>query len=484
MLLQRQAPSLRHITTAHLAQTMTLLGLTAVELRQKIESELASNPALELIEERRCPNCHRILPGKSSCPYCSRPQGSSPDQPIVFVSPREDFHSFGSSASEEMPEELQTASIEDLPHFVLRQIAPELQPTERSLAAHILTSLDEDGLLTVPLLEIARYQHAPLSRVESVLRLIQHAEPIGVASPTPQEALLIQLEVLSETRPVPRLAVEAVQQGMDLLSRHRYIELGHLLNITTSQAKEIARFISENLNPFPARMHWGDINFASNSGTSGENTYRYPDIIISVLNEKDENTPLVVEVALPISGTLRVNPLFREAIHQAPLEKADKWKSDLEQATLLVKCLQQRNHTIVRLMQRLTVLQREFILNGEAYLKPITRASLSKELEVHESTISRAVSSKVVQLPNGHIVPLAMFFDRSLHIRTALKQIVEQEKQPLSDTEIAELLALQGFPVARRTVAKYRSIEGILPAYLRKAVQFSPRQPVVIPQIV
>ena len=115
--------------------------------------------------------------------------------------------------------------------------------------------------------------------------------------------------------------------------------------------------------------------------------------------------PLIVEIAMPFYGTLRVNPLFREALQQAPAEKSELWQEDLEQATLLVKCLQQRNHTIVRLMQRLVVIQREFILNGDAYIKPITRADMAEELEVHESTMSRAVSDKAVQLPNRRIVP-------------------------------------------------------------------------------
>jgi RNA polymerase sigma-54 factor len=194
--------------------------------------------------------------------------------------------------------------------------------------------------------------------------------------------------------------------------------------------------------------------------------YGIPDIIISRLVD-GEDSSLVVEVAMPLGGILRVNPLFREALQQAPEAKSEQWQADLEQAALLVKCIQQRNHTIVRLMQRLSVLQREFILHGEAHLLPVTRASLADELEVHESTISRAVSAKSVQLPNGHIVPLAMFFDRSLHIRTALKKIVAEEIQPLSDTEIRQMLAGQGYPVARRTVAKYRAMEGILPAHLR-----------------
>ena len=118
-------------------------------------------------------------------------------------------------------------------------------------------------------------------------------------------------------------------------------------------------------------------------------------------------------------------------------------------------------------MQRLAMLQRRYILEGDASMVPLTRAQLAGDLEVHESTISRAVAGKAVQLPNKKVVPLAKWFDRSLNVRTALLSIIAQERQPLSDTEIADLLADQGFIVARRTVAKYRSMEGILPARLR-----------------
>jgi len=472
MLLQSQSHSLRHITTAHLAQTMTLLEMTTAELRQKIEKDLASNPALELLEERRCPTCKRRLAGGSTCPFCSRPNSASPDEPIVFVSPREDFHTSSGGYENEIPDEIQASAIEDLPHYVLRQVAPELKPQDRAIAAHILTNLDEDGLLAIPVIEIARYHHVLLSRVEEVLYLIRRADPIGVASSSPQEALLVQLDVLSESHPIPPKTAEAIQKGMNLLSRRRYTDLARLLGISTSDTHRIAAFITKNLNPFPARSHWGDITSSNDGGSQAENSYHYPDVIISKSGEAD-SSPLIVEIAMPISGTLRVNPLFKEAFQQVSTEKTDQWKSDLDQANLLVKCIQQRNHTMVRLMQRLTVLQREYILHGEAHLQPITRASLSVELQVHESTISRAVSSKAVQLPNGHIVPMAIFFDRSLHIRTALKQIIEQEPHPLSDTEIGERLAEQGFPVARRTVAKYRSMEGILPAHLRKPANHS-----------
>lgn len=463
-MLQYHYTSTKPITTAHLAQTMTLLTYTADELRQQIESELAQNPALELVEERRCPQCHRLLPPAGPCPVCSQPQSENVDEPVVFLSPREDFGTGGvATEDDEQPEDRFSSSAEDLPAYVLRQVAPELDKQDRQLAAYLLTHLDEDGLLTIKLLEVARYFHIPLAKVETVQRIIQRAEPVGVGSCSTQEALLVQLEVLGETRVVPQMARQVIEEGMDLLSRRQYSELAHRLKVSLRQIQPAVRFISENLNPFPARSHWGDVRAPASSNLQ---VYRHPDIIIGYLND-DPRRQLVVEIILPLGGTLRVNPLFKQAIQQANDEKKEAWKNDMDRASLFVKCIQQRNHTLQRLIQRVVTMQKDFIVHGEKHLKPVTRAWFSKELGVHESTISRAVSNKTVQLPNRRILPLAEFFDRSLNVRTVLKGIIEAETHPLSDTELVELLEKEGFSVARRTVAKYRSMEGILPAHLR-----------------
>ena len=123
-----------------------------------------------------------------------------------------------------------------------------------------------------------------------------------------------------------------------------------------------------------------------------------------------------------------------------------------------------------RLMEIITRIQKEYIVNGEKFLEPLTRAEVSKTLEVHESTISRAVSNKSVQLPTGQIIPMGTFFDKSLGIRATLREIIEGETKdkPYSDSDLVEKLKKQGHKIARRTVAKYRSMEGILPAHLRK----------------
>src|SRR4030042_2364054 len=314
MLLQNQKPQLRPQTTAHLAQTMALLELTVDELRQKVEAELARNPALELIDEFRCPTCHKVLHNNKPCPTCTHTLSGSVEQPIVYLSCHEDFFAKPGSGSypDDLPDDNFAPEREALPAYILRQIGPELQVEDRQIAVHILTSIDEDGLLGVKPVEIAVYHHVPLSKVEKIINLIQHADPLGVGSLTPQDALLIQLEVLSENLSVPPLAEKAIRAGIELLSPQHFPDLARTLNISAPQARDIVRFIIDNLNPFPGRAHWGDqTNAASSDG--GENTYHFPDIIIGRVSEA-EDSPLIVEIAMPFYGTLRVNPLFREAL--------------------------------------------------------------------------------------------------------------------------------------------------------------------------
>ena len=469
---QYQIQSIRPLTTAHLAQTMTLLGMASQELSQKIDSELANNPALEIVDERRCPTCRRVISDSGPCPICSRPANKVTDDPIVFVSSISDHapktnNISGDYSLDEIPDD-NIAPTEDLPSYILRQIASDLAIEDRQIAAHILTSLDDDGLLCVPHIEISRYHHVPLKRVKDVIQIIQRADPVGVGSSTPDEALLVQVKALKDLgKDVPDHSEDAIISGMNLLSRHQYKELAKIINVTTDQARKIARFISSNLNPYPARSHWGDIRQKNDPKPQ---VYYQPDVIINQLDPHPKSA-LVVEILLPIRGTLQVNTLFRQTIKDAPDDLVEKWKKDLENANLLIKCIQQRNNTMQRLMSYLAGKQREFILKGDHYLNPITRAEVSKILNVHESTISRAVSGKCLQLPTGRIIPISRFFDRSLPIRAYLKDYIKAEKKPFTDSQLASMLENQGYRIARRTVAKYRTMEGILPAHLRKNVE-------------
>jgi RNA polymerase sigma-54 factor len=466
---QKQSP----LTSAHIAQTMTLLYMTSAELLQEIDLELSKNPALELVRERRCPSCGRKLPETGPCPVCSQPKTLDPDETIVFVSPRDDFYAYsgsgGAAFADDVPEDPYSASNLDLPTYVLSQVAPELEKEERPIAAMVLTNLDEDGMLAIEIREISRFHHVSAEAVETVLKKIQRCDPLGVAARSVQEALLAQVDVLSESTPVPEFVRRAIAEEFDLLSRHQYSELAKKLGTTVQKIKLVSHYISENLNPFPARANWG--NFRQPNDNTPE-VFHHPDVLIYYLNNKPGN-PLVIEIITPSRGTLRLSPLFKKALKEQQGEKQEEWKKDLDKASLLIKCIQQRNNTMRQLMELLAGIQKSYIIHGDTHLTPLTRAEIADELGVHESTISRAVANKTVQLPNKKIIPMSTFFDRSLAVRATLRNIVANENHALNDTEIRQSLEERGISVARRTVAKYRSMEGILPAHLRRIEKFA-----------
>jgi RNA polymerase sigma-54 factor len=333
----------------------------------------------------------------------------------------------------------------------------------------ILTNLNEDGFLAIKVSEICRFHHVTSEQVEQVLDKIRRCDPVGVASRNIPEALLTQVDYLSKTTQIPKFVRRAIIEEFELLSKRQYAKVAKNLDTTLQKIKLVAQFISENLNPFPARANWG--NFRQPNENTPE-VYIHPDVIINYLNNKP-GSPLVVEIITPSRGTLRLNPLFKKALKNQNGEKQEEWKKDIDKAALLIKCIQQRNNTMRQLMERLVAIQKSFIIHGEIYLEPLTRAQIAEELDVHESTISRAVANKTVQLPNKKIIPMATFFDRSLAVRAIMKKIIENENHAMNDTEIRKILEIHGINVARRTVAKYRAMEGILPAHLRRIEKFA-----------
>jgi RNA polymerase sigma-54 factor len=460
-MLQVQEHSQRPLTTAHLAQTMTLLALSNLELRETIQTELASNPALELIDKRVCPGCRRPLERPGPCPVCSLRNGN--DEPVVFLSPRESIRFSKASRLEEDLPDREPAAPEDLSTYVLQQLAAELLPEDRSLAAYVLSSLDEDGFLPDHPAMIARTTRSMPSQVTRVLDLITRADPPGLASEGPRQALLVQLDLLEDMVPNATLARRMLEETFSELGRREYDVIAKRLDASSHSVRQAADFIQQNLNPYPARSYWGS---GKQRQSADPNVYHNPDIQISP-SSSDDDGPLQVEIFSAHRGWLRVNPLFREAVKQKHESISEDWSQHLERAALFVKCLQQRNQTMRRMMKILVSEQRDFILHGPRHLHPMTRAKLAERLEVHESTVSRAVAHKSVALPDGRIIPLARFFDRSLPIRDTIREIIELEQKPLTDDQIAEKLNDEGIQVARRTVAKYRAMEGILPARLR-----------------
>jgi RNA polymerase sigma-54 factor len=442
---------------------MSLLLLSNTELRDKVMAELSANPALELVEEVVCPTCKRPLKRPGHCPACSLDQLDQ--DPIVFLSPRESIRPTRpvNRHQEQLPDQEPTAP-EDITTYVLQQLASDLDPTERNLAIYILSSLDEDGFLQDHPAILARTTRTSLNTVHRVIDLISHVDPPGLATPGPRQALLIQLDLFHEDGPVPKVAKRILESCFNELGRREIEKIASRLDISTSRVRQAATYIQENLNPYPGRAYWG-----SGRQPPGANpmVYHVPDVLITH-NASDEFGPLVVEIFAPISGWLRVNPLFSKAKSGTNGDQAEDWTKHIDRASLFVKCLQQRNNTMRRLMQILVNQQRKFILDGDRFLIPMTRAELADQIGVHESTVSRAVANKSVALPDGRIIPMSRFFDRSLSVRDKIKEIVRDEIKPLTDQQIAEILQVEGIKIARRTVAKYRAIDGILPARLRQ----------------
>ncbi|HLC01415.1 MAG TPA: hypothetical protein VJK02_00130 [Anaerolineales bacterium] len=460
-MLQIQDQSLRPLTTAHLAQTMSLLALSNLELRDKVLTELAENPALELLEERVCPSCHRRLPSEGPCPACSLHTGA--EEPIVYLSPREAVSPAKMSSSDGEQPEQDLAAPEDLALYMLQQLASDLLPSDRYLAAYILASLDEDGFLQDPPPIIARTTRSDLTQVQRVLDLISHTDPPGLATSGPRDALLVQLDLLNPEDAITQLARQILEQAFIELGRREFDRIAHKLGVSVKKVRQAAAFIQENLNPYPARAFWGS---GRQPQEADPNVYHSPDIQVSQ-NTSNGNGQLVVEIFAAVSGWLRVNPMFRQAMPENSEDVSDEWARHIERAALFVKCMQQRNNTMRRLMELLTSEQRDFILHGDRHLTPMTRARLAEKIGVHESTVSRAVAHKSIGLPDGRIIPLNRFFDRSLSVRDRIREIISDEPKPLTDDGIVEILSRDGIHVARRTVAKYRAIEGILPARLR-----------------
>jgi RNA polymerase sigma-54 factor len=460
---QVQDQSLRPLTTAHLAQTMSLLVLSNAELQEKIDAELSENPALELLEERVCPSCHRPLTGKRQCPICSLGNLAT-QEPIVFLSPRDSIRPRLSRSGEELLTDTEPAAPEDLSLCVLRQLAADLDPEERKLAVYILSSLDDEGFLQDPPAILAKTNRVPLQRIQKVLDLIGLADPVGLATLGPREALLTQLKQFDDRLPRVGLAKQIIHTCFRDLGNRNFDSIAHELDVKIHKVRQAVSFIHDSLNPYPARSYWGS---GRQPIAADPNVYHTPDIKIAI-NPIDTDGALRVEIFTPYAGWLRVNPLFRKALSKDDDEQTEAWSKQLERATLFVKCLQQRNNTMRRLMEMLVSIQRKFILEGDRFLKPMTRAKIAEAIGVHESTISRAVAHKSIELPDGRIVPVSRFFDRSLSVRDRIKEMIHNETKPLTDDDISRMLKKEGIRVARRTVAKYRGIEGILSARLRR----------------
>ena len=225
-------------------------------------------------------------------------------------------------------------------------------------------------------------------------------------------------------------------------------------------------FVKTKLNPHPA--HGFSPTNASDRDTRA--MYIIPDVVISTGPDDFE-----VEVVESRAVRAARQPDVHAAVGRpAPLARAamnPDEKRHVQQyvgrAKLFIANINQRRQTLFNITRCLVDQQREFLEHGVRHLRPLSRAAVAPELGVHESTVSRATAQKYVMLPNGEVIPYAHFFTPSLSVKDIMKEVIEKEGKPLTDSEIVERLKEQGIHIARRTVAKYRMQLAILPSSLR-----------------
>jgi RNA polymerase sigma-54 factor len=190
-----------------------------------------------------------------------------------------------------------------------------------------------------------------------------------------------------------------------------------------------------------------------------------PDAVITVAGQ---GGGLRVEVIEPAWLALRVSPGYEQLAARGPEHEAKQHAAGLvRRAASFISRLEERHRTMRQVVEHAADRQRAFVLRGPRYLEPLAQADVARDLGIHESTVSRAVADKYMMLPSRGVVPVQDFFRAALAPQDVLRQLVVGEKHPLTDTELARHLQAQGFPVARRTVAKYRQALGIAAASLR-----------------
>jgi len=339
------------------------------------------------------------------------------------------------------------------------------------IAEFLVGSIDERGWLVTPVEEIAQALDRPLIEIENVLRLVQALEPAGVGARDLRECLLIQLDARGER---DSLAWQMIHDHFDHLVNRRFPEIARLLKVSVQDVQEAADGIA-SLHPRPGTLV-----------SSEDPKYVVPDLLVERVDEEyvvmlnDRNVPRL-RISSAYGDVIAANKR-KPGATDAEKQTREYIQGKLASAKWLIQTIEQRRRTMIKVMNCIVREQREFFDKGIAFLRPLTLAAVARQIDMHESTVSRVCSGKYVQTPRG-VFELKFFFSSGLatddgedvSARTAkniIKGLIDEEDKidPLSDQRIAELLHEKGLQIARRTVAKYREQMQILPARLRRRV--------------
>ena len=445
-----------------------ILELSSQELQQQIATELSENPALELVEIPTCRVCGTELQG-SICPRCIQRQKGATS--TYGPESRNSNYDDGSDSRNRAPDDeefdplTRVASEQTLAERLLMEMGAALPEEDMPIAEYLVGSLDEKGYLAIKIEDVAYEMDISVDKVRAVLRVLQAQEPVGIGARNLRECLAIQIAHLEERGMSHPHALEIVTQFLTELGEHKFGRIAHELKISQQEVADVWEFVKTKLNPHPA--HGFSPTNASDRDTRA--MYIIPDVVISTGPEDFE-----VEVVESRRFVLRVNPMYTRLsadLHRSSASMNPEEKRHVQQyvgrAKLFIANINQRRQTLFNITRCLVDQQRDYLEKGVRHLRPLSRAAVAQQLGVHESTVSRATASKYVMLPNGEVIPYSHFFTPSLSVKDIMKEVIEKEGKPLTDSEIVERLKQRGIHIARRTVAKYRMQLAILPSSLR-----------------
>ena len=460
------------VLTPQLQQAIKLLQLNRLELEQVIRQEAEANPLLdqELNDSQTISledfSSNHQEDGISLAE--ESPLGAEAlkdfDWEAYFQDTGSAYPSFAFEQKEALDYERKLSSSENLASHLLWQLyLSDLEEKEREIGEYIIGNLNERGYLTLSVAEIARDLSVSEEEVERVRKKIQFFDPTGVASFDLKECLLVQLEYLGLKG---SLAEELVKNHLKDLELGRFARLAKKLGVSIAEI-EAAIEIIRGLEPIPAR------NF-----TETEPQYVEPDVL--VFKEGEEWIVRLNDEGLP---RLRISPYYRKLLSDpsVPLAAKQYIQKKLRAATWLIKSIEQRHRTLLKVSESIVRFQRDFFEKGIAGLKPLVLREVALDVGLHESTVSRVTTGKYMDTPHG-IFELKYFFSTGYRsgsgeeisaetVKQYIREIIAQEdpRKPYSDQKIADILNKNyNIKIARRTVAKYRDQLGILPANRRK----------------
>lgn len=470
--------------TPQLQQSIRLLQLSTLELSQEISQMLQDNPLLERLdgEDRFDGNAGGQLgdEGRQS----GTESAGEPGAERQAEEPRNDRDDIyeemawgdravsGSGSGNDDDEEhgyqqADTSQTSLHQHLIDQLSLTPLSPRDRELIGLLIEALDDDGYLTSTLEELFTLfpEEMELDPIElsTVLKLLQSLDPVGVGGRDLGECLWLQLRMLPADTPNLAKAKVLVREHLNLLAEREYGKLKRLLDLTEAEFCAMRQLIT-SLNPRPGSAF-----------SPVDTRYVAPDVFVK--KNKGMWTVSLNAEAVP---KLRINELYA-GILRGNKDGGSSLTTQLQEARWLIKNVQQRFETILKVSQAIVDRQRMFFEHGDVAMRPLTLKEIADTVELHESTISRVTTHKYMMTPRG-LFEFKYFFGSSLAtdeggatsstaIRALIKQFIEAENRskPLSDNSISELLGKQGFVVARRTVAKYRELLNFPPANQRKS---------------